>query len=543
MRGLKAYSLKRFEWESSSLDSLAMQKLEDQFLAGLAESYDRQPYFSNVFPWSAPGYVRAAAHLYGIQTPPVANARILELGCAAGGNCIPIASLYPDAEVVGVDISTRQIAAGQRVIEQAGLTNIRLLNHCFSRLPKDLGQFDYIIAHGVWSWVPEVVQQALLQVCQQHLQPQGAAYISFNTYPGWKLQEVFREAMLFHCQQYGAPTHVERAREILPFFMHGLAAENPLQEALVAQAGKVPSGAENDYYIAHEYLELHNLPIYLQDFVQRLARHDLHHVGDVELRNECAQRYGDEFAQHFELFAQGHKGVVRQQYLDFAVGRQFRKSLVVHQAWAAHQKPEADLNRLKDLQFAGWFELQCQNKDSQERPIISFYHTLQQETLRVDDPVHQTWLKYLHECWPRPVSGRDLLRIAAQTHPEYDAQELDYRFQRLYVQVPLSLSRSYEDLPPCLHDLYEGLIPGVYPLMIARQNHALGMGDFNAWFQTSTAQFDSIQHLILKGLAQQLDWTQIAITVCAQHPEIEPNQAHQTIDDLVANLRKYALYI
>src|SRR5690625_1770223 len=160
MRGIKAYSLKGFEWESSSLDSLAMQKLEDQFLTGLADSYDRQPYFSNVFPWSAPGYIRAAAHLYGIQSPPVANARILELGCAAGGNCIPIASLYPDAQVVGVDISARQIAAGQRVIEQAGLTNIRLLNQCFSRLPTDLGKFDYIIAHGVWSWVPEVVQQA-----------------------------------------------------------------------------------------------------------------------------------------------------------------------------------------------------------------------------------------------------------------------------------------------------------------------------------------------------------------------------------------------
>src|SRR5699024_12376056 len=114
-------------------------------LSVLVDPYARTPYFFNVFQWSAQCYVGAAAHLYGIQSPPVANARILELGCAAGGNCVPIASLYPDAEVVGVDISTRQIAAGQRVIEQAGLTNIRLLNKCFSRLPTDLGKFDYII--------------------------------------------------------------------------------------------------------------------------------------------------------------------------------------------------------------------------------------------------------------------------------------------------------------------------------------------------------------------------------------------------------------
>src|SRR5699024_12338118 len=99
------------------------------------------------------------------------------------------------------------------------------------------------------------------------------------------------------------------------------------------------------------------------------------------------------------------------------------------------------------------------------------------------------------------------------------------------------------DLPPCLHDLYEGLIPGVYPLMIARQNHALGIGDFNAWFQTSTAQIDSIEHLILKGLAQRQSWTQIATSVCAQHADIGSAQARQAIDDLVANLRKYALYV
>ncbi len=539
----RACSLKGFESESSSLDQLAMQKLESQFLAGLAESYDRQPYFSNVFPWSAPGYVRAAAHLYGVDTPPVATARILELGCAAGGNCIPIASLYPDAEVVGVDISARQIAVGQRVIKQAGLTNIRLLNHCFSRLPKALGQFDYIIAHGVWSWVPEVVQQALLRVCQQHLHPQGAAYISFNTYPGWKLQEVFREAMLFHCQQYGTPTQVDRAREILPFFMHGLAAENPLGEALATQAQAIPEGAENDYYIAHEYLELHNLPIYLQDFVQRLSRHRLYHVGDVELRNEYPQRYGDEFAQHFELFAQGHQGVVRQQYLDFAVGRQFRKSLVVHQALAERQQPQADLTRLEDLLFAGWFELHQQSTDAHEQPIVCFYRSLKQETLRVADPVHQTWLQYLHECWPRPVSGRDLLRIAAQAHPEYDHRTLRHCLQRLYVQVPLKLSRSYEDLPLCLQDLYEGLIPGVYPLMMARQDQGLEIGDFSAWFQSSTAQFNAVQRLILTGLEQRHDWTQIIDAVCAYDPEIGRAEAQQAIDDLVANLRKYALYV
>src|SRR5690625_669955 len=120
----------------------------------LADAYDQPPYFSHVVHSSAPGYIRAAAHLYGIQTPPVARARILEIGCAAGGNCIPIASLYPEAEVVGVDISPEQIQAGERVIARAGLDNITPQARCFSPLAAALGRFEYIMTHGDGGWRP-----------------------------------------------------------------------------------------------------------------------------------------------------------------------------------------------------------------------------------------------------------------------------------------------------------------------------------------------------------------------------------------------------
>src|SRR5690625_1601166 len=521
-----------------------MHELQNDFLTALAASYDQQPYFSNVVHWSAPAYLRAAAYLYGLETPPVAPARILELGCAAGGNCIPIASLYPDAEVVGVDISATQIAQGQHVIRQMGLHNIQLLAQCFSQLPVELGQFDYIVAHGVWSWVPEVIQQALLRVCQQHLKPDGAAYISFNTYPGWKLQEVFRDAMLFHGQQFGAPNSVERAREMILFFQHGLAADNPLKTALAEQAAAIPTGAENDYYIAHEYLELHNTPIYLQDFTQRLARYGLRHIGDVETRNEYPQRYGAQFAQHFKLFAHGHKGVARQQYLDFALGRQFRKSLVVHKDFAAQAQTQmfsrsdqgpADLTRLTALQFAGWFELESHTKGVAGQPVVSFYRNLQHESVRVTDPVHRLWVEYLHECWPRPVSGRDLLRLAQQELPHLNAPSHLERLQQWYVQLPLNIARSYDDLPPCLHDLYEGLIPGIYPLLAARAQEEIGMSDFNAWFQSSTARFSSAEMQILRQLAQQ--------DQCPAKEGGSPQLSAEQVDALVANLRKYALYI
>lgn len=42
-----------------------MQDL-DHILEKLAGSYDETPYFSNALKWCASGYIRAAAHLYGI---------------------------------------------------------------------------------------------------------------------------------------------------------------------------------------------------------------------------------------------------------------------------------------------------------------------------------------------------------------------------------------------------------------------------------------------------------------------------------------------
>lgn len=503
-------------------------------LDSMADAYDQQPYFSHVFPWSAPGYIRAAAHLYGIQTPPVARARILEIGCAAGGNCIPIASLYPEAEVVGVDISPAQIQAGERVIAHAGLDNITLLAQCFSRLPAALGRFDYIIAHGVWSWVPAAMQQALLRVCQQFLSPRGVAYISYNTYPGWKLQEVFRDAMLFHDAQYNNGTEVERAREMIPFFSHGLAAANPLQEVLRQQARRIPTGVENDYYIAHEYLEPHNHPLYLHDFVEQLSCHGLRHVGDVELRLECPAHYGDEFAQHFHLFTQGQKAVARQQYLDFAVGRQFRKSLVVHQHAASEHCLTPDLSRLPELQFAGWFELQRQVKDAHEQPVVSFYQDINGQVHRITEPLHRLWLEYLHGCWPRPVSGRDLLRLGAQQMPQLDSAQLLTAFKQWFIQLPLSLCRSYEDLPACLHDLYEGLIPGIYSLIDLRHQGELPISDYNAWFQSSIAHFTAHE----RALLGQLD-SGIAPALLSAQAGVERSE----LEEFIATLRKYAIYI
>ena len=148
-------------------------------------SYDEVPYLSLPSSYTHPARSAAIAALFGLAPPAVATARILELGCSTGGNLLPLAEIYPQSAIVGVDLSQEQISYGTRIIQTLGLKNIRLLQQSIADLGDDAGAFDFIICHGVFSWVPRAVQDKIMEVCARHLSANGIAYIDYNTYPGW----------------------------------------------------------------------------------------------------------------------------------------------------------------------------------------------------------------------------------------------------------------------------------------------------------------------------------------------------------------------
>src|ERR1700754_855638 len=160
----------------------------------MEESVDR----SDAFPQTAPGRLAAIAYLFGLSPPDVSRARVLEIGCAAGNNLIPFAAWHPQAEVVGVDLSQVQIDQGRRRVQALGLSNLTLVQGDVATLELAAlgGSFDFIICHGVYSWVPESVQDAILSAFDSMLAPRGIAYVSYNVYPGWKAKEIVRDAML-----------------------------------------------------------------------------------------------------------------------------------------------------------------------------------------------------------------------------------------------------------------------------------------------------------------------------------------------------------
>jgi len=161
----------------------------------LRASYDAFPYRSVPFAQSHPDRLATLATLFGVVPAPLERCRVLEIGCASGGNLIPIAATLPGSRCVGVDFSAVQIAQGREDVAALGLRNIDLV--CADLLDFDGAgeQFDYIIAHGVLSWVPRKVQDRLFEVCARMLAPQGVAYVSYNALPGWQTRGAIRDAM------------------------------------------------------------------------------------------------------------------------------------------------------------------------------------------------------------------------------------------------------------------------------------------------------------------------------------------------------------
>lgn len=510
---------------NENIDSQGMWfDLPDQ-MQELADTYNAYPYYSGAFKWSAPGYMRAAAYLYGWQGPAVKRARILELGCASGGNSIPTAYLYPEAEIIGVDISAQQIKAGQALIDRAGLHNIELRLACISEINEQWGKFDYIIAHGLWSWIPQAMQTHVMRVVAENLKEDGLAYVSFNTYPGWKGAEVLRDAMRWHSRHLSDPVdRVSRAREMLPFFARHLCRRNPQRQLLQSLVHRVPSGDDQAYYLAHEYLELYNKPTYVADFATQAQRHGLLHLGDVNPATDHVGTYDLDIGLLSMLAASSDRNE-QLQYLDFAVGRSFRQSLLIPQGTHS-RRFLPDWQRLAELQFAGWFEFNTQADEGQQ-----CYNTLHGESLLCQQAGMALLLDCLHQAWPKTVSGTDLKRLA-QRHG-YDGQSL---LESLYMDWPVELARSYDDLPACLQDTYSGLVPGVVDVIVDRWHHETPIGDFNAWHQSTAGEFNAQQLRLLQDMDER------ASTHLMAGGE-RCGQEEKALQQLRAQLRKYAMYI
>lgn len=293
--------------------------------------YKELGYKSYPFPFTTPAYLEAYGTLVGLNTPPAKTARVLELGATYGGNIISQAVHNPEATFVGIELSQDQVEKGNKIISDAKLDNVSLIQGDILNFDESLGTFDYIIAHGFYSWISDEMKDKLLDIISNHLADNGIAYVSYNTYPGWHTMEEVRQLMLFANRGHDELTHKEkvlRGKTVGSLVGAQILNYDNLKERNSKFLGALRSVMQkDDYYVGHDHLEPHNDPCYFYQFNDHLKAHNLTYVCDADLTLSMVRTYDESIADKLEKLAPNSQAD-QEQYLDFMLDTTFRKSII-----------------------------------------------------------------------------------------------------------------------------------------------------------------------------------------------------------------------
>jgi SAM-dependent methyltransferase len=378
-----------------------------------AADHDAIPYPSQAFAETHPDRLAALAALLGLPPPPVARCRVLELGCNDGANLLPMAAGLPGASFVGVDLAARPVAAGRAAVAALGLTNVALHRLDVMDLPAGWGDFDYVIAHGLYSWVPPAVQERVLAICARHLAPGGLAYVSYAAYPGWHMFGIVRDMLRYATRGVAEPA--ARARAALAL-LDRLAEDAPDERnafgaILSFFAGFIKQrmddlGEASVGYILHDTLaEVHH-PVYLHEFVERATGHGLRYLADADLSVTLLGDLPPTLTD--AVGALGATALEREQFLDFFRGRAFRRSLLGRRPAALDR--EAMLTRLTGLAVSS------PARPDGDAPAWARSHLRGDDdsTFVIDQPLGQAAFQALIERWPAALPFGELLALARE---------------------------------------------------------------------------------------------------------------------------------
>lgn len=375
-------------------------------------TYDDLPYDSWAFSETHPDHLAALATLFGMSPAPAATSRVLELGCAGGGNLIPMAVALPGARFVGVDLSSVQIAQGVRDVETLGLGNIELQHRSITDVNEADGLFDYIVCHGVYSWVPPEVQRGILEVCSRNLAPQGVAYVSYNTLPGWHLRAGVREMMTFHAQRFAdTQERIGQARALLDFLIGALPRENFGAYATLLRDELNVIRARADSYLFHEHLEEHNEPVYFHEFVRRADAAGLRYLCEVSFSEMFPRDMPEEVRETLVRICPDQ--IHLEQYLDFLRNRMFRRTLLCHEEIT----PSRELKPESIAPFLLGADVKEQEQsDATEPPVDSgstVFEFSPAGTAQTETPFDRAVFTELGAAWPAFTGLDELARRAA----------------------------------------------------------------------------------------------------------------------------------
>jgi SAM-dependent methyltransferase len=374
-------------------------------------SYDEVAYPGAPHPDARPSRLAAIAALFGFEVASPLRCRVLEIGGGDGACLIPLALEAPEATFYGFDLSQSAVERGQARIRELGLTNITLAQGDITTF-EAAEPFDYIIAHGVFSWVPPDVQEQLLGLCTRLLAPHGLAYLTYATYPGCHQREMVRNLMLFHSARLPPEQDVVAESVAWARFVaqHSSGPESHVK-AIEQELGRIQR--DGLAYAFHDDFAEHNSPLYFGQLVHHARENGLEFFAEALFLYFDDPRQSPEVTSRVDQLSAGDP-IIREQYLDFLRGRAFRQSLFCR----------ADAAPPRQWRLDNMLGLYAAARLVPHAPTLAPSAVETEEfvshagvSLKADSPLVRAALRDLANCWPSAMSIAELLQRAEATLP------------------------------------------------------------------------------------------------------------------------------
>jgi SAM-dependent methyltransferase len=401
--------------------------------------YDDVFYPGRAYEHTHPNRLATLAALYGMTPPLPECCRVLELGCGVGGNLLPLAFQYPDSEFVGIDLSKLTIERGERNLSGLGRSNVRLIHCDILDVDASFGQFDYIVTHGVYSWVPPAVRAKMMAIFKAHLSPQGVAYVSYNAHPFSHVRNLARDMMLFHTRHLAdMKQKVAQSRAIMKFLSESSKPDTVHGAIMRDQHERLTKML--DEVVFHDDLNEHAEAFLLHQVVEFAGEHGLQYLSDAEFSRRNLAGYSENARAVLQRFPDS-EFMARDQYQDFIDGFGFRRTLLCH--------ADVALSRALDMNFVRRFYLLASTDPVPAEFCLTDASELEFKTqdgssLRVSHPLLKAAYLCLGQAWPSTLTFQELVVEASRRLEAAGSQPPSTEDVQLLVEAMFVLACSGE---------------------------------------------------------------------------------------------------
>jgi SAM-dependent methyltransferase len=512
--------------------------MSDQFF------YDEIPYPSLIFPQTNIDRLATFARYFGMEPADPNCCRVLELGCGDGTNLLAQAYEFPESTFVGIDLSAVHIEEGRVGASRLNLSNVELRHGNILDLSFDeLGTFDYIVAHGLYSWVPEQVREHTMTIYRDCLAANGVGYISFNIYPGSYFRKAYWEAIKYRTRNiYELPAKMDAARTFAAFLQH-VVTDPPFKQIIDRETKTLTS--ESASYLFHDDLANMNEAFFFDEFVETAAGYGLQFLSEANTAAMFGHDFSPEALQIIDEIS-GDDFIKRQQYFDLIKSRRFRCTLVCRDDISLIRYPDDEV--VEKFFIISPLIPSSPDACAWDSSNVEFA-TPQGSKISTDEPLTKAALLHLHLIWSGSATFNEIIAVAKSQLGDHSVEVSE--------EDVISLRSS-------LRTLFEGAVitfltsrrkfstnPGIKPMSSLFTQLQLMRGD-RTLLSASGMNYD-VENDFLRKLLQMLDGNRNRsdlitemkriIDVSQEHREKVLNQLPEMIDSGLKQLARLGFLV